>query len=75
MNETQENARFPMFCSECDENVPVERLPDGTLLIQCPRCTGECAICRCHLVESCFAQGLQAKLVPSAEQAPRGDRS
>lgn len=75
MTETQGNPRFPMYCSECGENVPVEKLPEGVLLIHCPRCTGECAICRCHLVESCFAQGLQAKLVRSPERAPEGNRS
>lgn len=43
------------FCKECDKDIPIEKLEDGTIVIHCPKCTGECITCGCHLVKECFS--------------------
>jgi hypothetical protein len=43
-----------MYCEECRTNVPVEECEDGTVIIRCPKCTGECMLCDCHLAANCF---------------------
>lgn len=48
------NPRSTIYCSECAADIPYERLADGTVVIHCPKCIGECAVCDCHLVKTCF---------------------
>ncbi|MFQ5864052.1 MAG: hypothetical protein ACE5IW_02370 [bacterium] len=42
------------YCDECKKDIPVEELEDGTVIIHCPKCVGECMLCDCHLVKECF---------------------
>jgi hypothetical protein len=63
MTENGENRRTSQYCEACKEYVPIEWLPGGTVLIHCPRCTGECLVCNCHLAEKCFSEGLRVKLL------------
>jgi NAD-dependent SIR2 family protein deacetylase len=52
-----------VFCSECDKKIPVEEFDDGTILIHCPKCTGECLTCDCHLVSECFSASPNVKVI------------
>lgn len=46
-----------IYCEECGKDIPVEVIDDGTFLVYCPKCTGECVICDCHLVRECLSDG------------------
>ncbi len=52
-----------IFCSECSKEIPVEKLDDGTILIHCPKCNGECLTCDCHLVSECFSASPSVKVI------------
>lgn len=43
-----------IYCDECKKDIPIEELEDGTIIVHCPRCVGECMLCDCHLVKECF---------------------
>lgn len=43
-----------IFCEVCKKDIEVEETEDGTLIVHCPSCTGECMVCDCHLVKTCF---------------------
>lgn len=45
-----------IYCEECAQTIPIEHTPDGTIIVHCPSCTGECMTCDCHLVKTCFTQ-------------------
>lgn len=49
-----ENNTRIIFCNECFQDIPIEELDDGTVIVHCPKCVGECIICDCHLVKECF---------------------
>jgi hypothetical protein len=59
---------FETYCKECDKNIPVERLEDGTIIIHCPHCKGECLICGCHLVDECFGDAPKVNLMKIKNQ-------
>lgn len=50
-----ENIPDKIFCEDCKKDIPIETLEDGTIVIHCPKCTGECSLCDCHLVKQCFS--------------------
>lgn len=50
-----ENIPYKLYCEECKKDIDVETMDDGTIVIQCPKCVGECSICDCHLARECFA--------------------
>lgn len=54
-----------IFCEECKEDVPVEEYSDGTIHIHCRHCTGECSLCDCHLLISCFQDSAKVLLFHS----------
>ncbi len=59
-----------IYCVECKEHVPCIPLEPGVWEVQCHRCVGECAMCRCHLATYCFGKGgvpiqMRFKLVES----------
>ena len=43
-----------IYCKDCKDDIPIEELEDGTVVVNCPKCIGECTICHCHLVDECF---------------------
>ena len=45
-----------VYCNECKKDIPIEELEDGTIVVRCPKCVGECMLCDCHLVKECFAE-------------------
>lgn len=49
-----ENIIRIIYCKDCQKDIPIEELVDGTIVVRCPRCIGECIICDCHLVKECF---------------------
>ena len=51
-----------VFCEECKKDIDVEELSDGTIVIHCPKCVGECAVCDCHLVQECFSDKPRVKV-------------
>lgn len=57
-----------IYCDECNHEIPVEELEDGTILIHCPKCTGECLVCDCHLVSKCFSDSDKVKLIHKDEK-------
>ena len=48
-----------LYCEECQHHIPVEETEDGTVIIHCPKCIGECAACDCHLAADCFSSSVQ----------------
>lgn len=48
-----------LYCKECQRDIPVEETEDGTVIILCPKCIGECAACDCHLAADCFSSSVQ----------------
>lgn len=56
------NPMKAMHCKECGENIPVEELPDGSVLIHCPKCVGECVACNCYLAANCFDQAVRVEV-------------
>ena len=44
-----------IFCEECGKDIQIERTPEGVLVVLCPNCSGECMVCDCHLVKTCFS--------------------
>lgn len=60
---------FETYCKECDKDIPIERLEDGTIIIQCPHCVGECITCGCHLVEECFSDAPGIQLLRTKHQS------
>ena len=47
-------SRRTIFCEVCKQDIKVEETEEGTLIVHCPNCSGECMICDCHLVKTCF---------------------
>ncbi|MFQ6113902.1 MAG: hypothetical protein ACE5NG_07405 [bacterium] len=45
-----------IYCDECKKDIPVEELDDGSIVIHCPKCIGECMLCDCHLAKECFPE-------------------
>jgi hypothetical protein len=45
-----------IYCEECKSNIPIVRTEEGTTIICCPKCSGECIVCDCHLAQSCFSK-------------------
>lgn len=43
-----------IYCDECEQDIPVEELQNGSVIVHCPRCIGECLSCECYLVAACF---------------------
>lgn len=52
-----------IFCDECKKDIPFEELDDGTIVIQCPKCIGECTLCDCHLARECFSEAPRVKVL------------
>ena len=52
-----------IFCSECNKEIPFEKVGDGVIIIHCPRCNGECLTCDCHLVSECFSDSPNVKII------------
>jgi hypothetical protein len=69
VNNSEQNET--MYCEECESDVPVEKLEDGTIIIHCPKCIGECVTCDCYLASSCFSSS--AKVVFRPLPAKDGD--
>jgi hypothetical protein len=44
-----------IYCEECRKDIAIESLDDGSIVIHCPKCIGECSLCDCHLVSQCFS--------------------
>ena len=57
-----DNVIRQIYCDDCQRDINVEELPDGSVLIHCPRCVGECMVCECHLKEKCFRDVPGAKV-------------
>ncbi len=57
------NTYKTIFCSECNKEIPFEKVGDGVIIIHCPRCTGECLTCDCHLVSECFSATPNVKVI------------
>ncbi len=60
-----ENRFKTIFCSECNIDIPIEELEEGAILVHCPKCTGECLTCECHLVSECFSDTPNVKVIHS----------
>jgi len=45
------------WCDACHKKVRVERHENGPVVVHCPKCVGECALCECRLAEACFRSG------------------
>jgi len=63
-----------VYCDECKQKVPIEVCADGTRIVHCPKCVGECAVCDCHLAAQCFetAQRVILRVVgPNGEEIHR----
>jgi hypothetical protein len=56
------NPMRTMYCRECTSDVPVEELPDGSVLIHCPKCVGECMACDCYLAANCFDSSIRIEV-------------
>ncbi len=59
-----------VYCDECKETVPIELCDDGTRIVHCPKCVGECAVCDCHLAARCFET---ARRVVLRVRGPNGE--
>lgn len=59
-----------LYCQECKDDIPVSYFEDGSILIHCPRCIGECVTCDCHLALNCFQDVGQIRIIHPA--APTG---
>lgn len=70
-----EPTSYKMFCEECGKDVPVEKMDDGTIVISCPKCIGECGSCDCHLVNHCFSDQdkVEVRHTPDAEGPVNGN--
>lgn len=53
-----------IFCEMCEKEIPVEELENGTLVIYCPNCTGECVTCDCYLARDCFSDRSTIRFQP-----------
>ncbi len=42
-----------LFCERCGTHVPCIRLRPGVWEVQCPRCVGDCGLCRCSQLGQC----------------------
>jgi hypothetical protein len=51
------------YCAECKTDIPVGHFDDGTIIVYCPRCIGECLTCDCHLAQECFADAPSVKVI------------
>jgi hypothetical protein len=56
-----------IFCAVCDADISVDHIDDGTVIINCPRCIGECLACDCHLAEECFPDTNLIKVIHAKE--------
>jgi hypothetical protein len=54
-----ENPTYFLFCDECKKDILCEKMSDGTTVVHCPKCIGECLTCECHLANNCFEPGLR----------------
>lgn len=68
-----EPTSYKMFCEECGKDVPVEKMDDGTIVISCPKCIGECSLCDCHLVSQCFSDQDKVEVRRAPEPEGRVD--
>jgi hypothetical protein len=67
-------SRETLYCDECKRHVPIEHQEDGSIIIHCPKCIGECAVCDCHLAARCFESSsrvLLRLLGPNGEEQNR----
>lgn len=62
MEDNVERIVKTIFCEDCQEDIPIEELEDGTVIVHCPKCIGECMLCQCHLVNECFPDTPKVKL-------------
>ena len=44
-----------LYCRECQADIPIHYFEDGTVIVNCPKCIGECVTCDCHLAQECFS--------------------
>lgn len=58
-----ESQNKTVYCDECKKDIPVETLEDGTVIIHCPKCTGECVVCDCTLAVKCFSDVKNVKVL------------
>ena len=52
-----------MYCSECKADIPIDYFEDGTVIVNCPKCIGECVTCDCHLAQECFSDKPQVQVI------------
>lgn len=57
-----------LYCSECRNNIPISYFEDGTIIVHCPKCIGECMSCDCHLARECFADAPRVHVIHPHEQ-------
>lgn len=53
-----------IYCDDCKKDIPVEELEDGSIVIHCPKCIGECTVCDCHLAKVCFSDAPGVRIQP-----------
>jgi hypothetical protein len=66
------NLMSSLYCEECKRDIPVETLENGTIIIHCPRCIGECMACDCALAVKCFADEPKVKVLHLADDKGTG---
>ena len=60
-----------MVCKDCGELVRIEHIVDsGTVIIHCPKCTGECLTCGCPLQKACFGDAKEVRIVQGPVHGP-----
>lgn len=52
-----------IYCTECQKEITIEHLEDGSIIVRCPKCIGECLTCDCHLAQECFSGEENVKVV------------
>lgn len=52
-----------IYCIECQKEIQIEHLEDDSIIVLCPQCIGECMICDCHLVQECFSDVKNVKVI------------